>query len=44
MEDATTDAQRQLSALMELARAHLTVLDLDAAADTFEEALAISEG
>ncbi len=29
---------------MELARAHLTVLDLDAAADTFERALAVSEG
>ncbi|MFN8150017.1 MAG: AAA family ATPase [Solirubrobacterales bacterium] len=43
VEDATTDAQRR-SALMELARAHLTVLDLDAAADTFERALAISEG
>lgn len=41
--NATTDAQRR-SALMELARAHLTVLDLDAAADTFEEALAISAG
>lgn len=43
VESATTEAQRR-SALMELARAHLTVLDLDAAADTFGQALAISEG
>lgn len=43
VEEASNDAQRR-SALMELARAHLTVLDLDAAADTFERALAISEG
>ena len=43
VEDAPTEAQRR-SALMELARAHLTVLDLDAAADTFERALAISAG
>ena len=43
VENATSDAQRR-SALMELARAHLTVLDLDAAADTFERALTVSEG
>ncbi len=43
VESATGDAQRR-SALMELARAQLTVLDLDAAADTFERALAISAG
>jgi DNA-binding CsgD family transcriptional regulator len=42
--DAAAPGTQRRSALMELARAHMTVLDLESAASTFELAAAESEG